>query len=184
MTVSKRTRFEVFRRDKYACRYCRSTENELTIDHVVPIALGGTDDPSNLVACCRDCNSGKSSASPDASLVSDVDEDAARWAAARARAAAKIAQSEVEAAARRRPFLDEWQGWDKSCSFLPGDWENSVDYWLRDGITMAQIIKAHDIACSARSVGSADVFRYMAGVVRNWLRDLDAATRAELEGGA
>ena len=55
MAVSKRTRFEVLRRDDYTCRYCRSTENPLTIDHVVPEALGGGNDPSNLVAACRDC---------------------------------------------------------------------------------------------------------------------------------
>lgn len=65
MAVSKRTRFEVLRRDDYTCRYCRSTENPLTIDHVVPEALGGGNDPSNLVAACRDCNAGKSSTSPD-----------------------------------------------------------------------------------------------------------------------
>lgn len=34
MAVSKRTRFEVFRRDDYTCRYCRATDNPLTIDHV------------------------------------------------------------------------------------------------------------------------------------------------------
>lgn len=32
MAVSKRTRFEVLRRDDYTCRYCRSRENALTID--------------------------------------------------------------------------------------------------------------------------------------------------------
>lgn len=30
MAVNKRTRFEVLRRDDFTCRYCRSTENELT----------------------------------------------------------------------------------------------------------------------------------------------------------
>ena len=73
MAVTKRTRFEVLRRDNYTCRYCRSTENELTIDHVVPVALGGTDDPDNLVACCRDCNAGKSSTSPGAELVANIE---------------------------------------------------------------------------------------------------------------
>ena len=40
MAVSKRTRFEVLRRDNFTCRYCRSTDNELTVDHVTPVALG------------------------------------------------------------------------------------------------------------------------------------------------
>ncbi len=63
MAVSKRTRFEVLRRDNFTCRYCRSTEGALTIDHVIPVALGGTDDPDNLVAACHDCNAGKGSIS-------------------------------------------------------------------------------------------------------------------------
>src|SRR5690606_40826449 len=51
----------------------------LTIDHVLPVALGGSDDPSNLVAACRDCNAGKSSAAPDAETVAEVEVDSARW---------------------------------------------------------------------------------------------------------
>ena len=50
MAISKRTRFEVLRRDNYTCRYCRSTESELTLDHVTPVALGGTDEITNLGA--------------------------------------------------------------------------------------------------------------------------------------
>ena len=39
MAVTKRTRYEVMRRDNFTCRYCRSTEGELTVDHVTPVAL-------------------------------------------------------------------------------------------------------------------------------------------------
>lgn len=63
MTVSKRLRFEILRRDNHACRYCGGVAPDatITVDHVVPVALGGSDDPSNLVAACKDCNAGKSS---------------------------------------------------------------------------------------------------------------------------
>ena len=57
MAVSKRVRYEVLRRDNYACRYCGATAGsgaQLVVDHVMPVSLGGTDDPTNLVACCRD----------------------------------------------------------------------------------------------------------------------------------
>lgn len=89
MAVSKRLRFEVLKRDNHACRYCGGVAPEvrLTVDHVVPKALGGTDDPSNLVAACVDCNAGKSSVPPDAPLVDDVAADTIRWAAAMERAA-------------------------------------------------------------------------------------------------
>lgn len=100
MAVSKRLRYEILRRDNHACRYCGATAPDvpLTIDHVVPTALGGSDDPSNLVAACRDCNSGKTSSSPDQPVVTDVTADQLRWAAAMKAAA------EAQAAKRDREF--------------------------------------------------------------------------------
>lgn len=57
MAVSKRTRFEVLRRDNHTCRYCgqAAPDVKLTVDHVTPVALGGTDDPANLVTACAEC---------------------------------------------------------------------------------------------------------------------------------
>lgn len=54
MAVSKRTRYEVLRRDNHTCRYCGGSAPDvrLTVDHVLPVTLGGSDDPSNLVAAC------------------------------------------------------------------------------------------------------------------------------------
>ena len=84
MAVSKRTRFEVLRRDNHTCRYCGATAPgaQITVDHVTPVALGGTDDSANLVAACRDCNAGKTSTQPDATLVADVTQADLRWSAA------------------------------------------------------------------------------------------------------
>lgn len=75
MGVSKRLRYEVFRRDGHACKYCgaRAPQVPLTIDHIVPRTLGGTDAPENLAAACFDCNAGKSSTRPDDALVLEVE---------------------------------------------------------------------------------------------------------------
>lgn len=56
-------RFDVLARDNYTCRYCgrKAPDVVLVIDHVVPFSAGGTDEPSNLVTACEECNSGKSS---------------------------------------------------------------------------------------------------------------------------
>lgn len=63
MAVSKRLRYEVLRRDSHTCRYCGASAPDvlLRVDHVTPVALGGTDTPENLVTACDPCNSGKSS---------------------------------------------------------------------------------------------------------------------------
>ena len=53
----QRTRQRIFERDGYRCRYCGGPAE--VVDHIVAIAHGGTDDDSNLVACCRDCNERK-----------------------------------------------------------------------------------------------------------------------------
>lgn len=59
--IPKRTRFEIFKRDGFKCQYCGKAAPEviLEIDHVVPVAHGGTNDITNLVTACRECNNGK-----------------------------------------------------------------------------------------------------------------------------
>lgn len=62
MSVGKRLRFEIFKRDGFTCRYCGATPmaTVLQIEHVIPKSKGGTDDPVNLVTSCQPCNAGKS----------------------------------------------------------------------------------------------------------------------------
>jgi 5-methylcytosine-specific restriction endonuclease McrA len=52
----KLTRRTIFARDDYTCQYCGYRGKDLTVDHVVPKRLGGSDDWENLVTCCRKCN--------------------------------------------------------------------------------------------------------------------------------
>ena len=77
MAVSKRTRYEVLRRDDHRCRYCGAAAPSVRIevDHVVPRHRGGTDDPWNLTASCEACNAGKSASVPSDDVVIDVRRD-------------------------------------------------------------------------------------------------------------
>ncbi len=61
MAVSVRTRFEVFKRDEFTCRYCgrKTPDVILEVDHIVPVCEGGGDDQMNLATSCWDCNRGK-----------------------------------------------------------------------------------------------------------------------------
>lgn len=54
----KDIRISVFARDEGRCRRCGSTKN-LSVDHIIPVKNGGTDDMDNLQTLCRKCNSQK-----------------------------------------------------------------------------------------------------------------------------
>ncbi len=63
VTFSRRN---VFKRDKFTCQYCGSQpgSEELTIDHVLPRAQGGTSTWTNCVLACVNCNSEKADRTP------------------------------------------------------------------------------------------------------------------------
>ena len=60
--LSKKLRFEVFKRDCFKCQYCGSTPPGiiLEVDHIVPVSKDGTNEIDNLITSCFDCNRGKS----------------------------------------------------------------------------------------------------------------------------
>lgn len=59
--ISKGTRFRIFTRDNFTCRYCgrQSDTVVLVVDHVVPVVEGGTNEDMNLATACEPCNQGK-----------------------------------------------------------------------------------------------------------------------------
>lgn len=59
--LSKKIRFEVFKRDSFTCQYCGKSAPDVVLnaDHIVPVVEGGDSGILNLVTSCFDCNSGK-----------------------------------------------------------------------------------------------------------------------------
>jgi hypothetical protein len=57
-TISKKLRFDVFKRDGFVCVYCGAHPPEalMEVDHVLPVASGGPTEITNLVTACFDCN--------------------------------------------------------------------------------------------------------------------------------
>lgn len=60
--ITKKTRFEIFKRDSFSCQYCGATPPSVTlhVDHIHPVSKGGGNENSNLVTSCSSCNVGKS----------------------------------------------------------------------------------------------------------------------------
>ncbi len=66
--LSKKTRFEVFKRDNFTCQYCgrKAPDIILECEHIHPVKHNGKSNIINLITSCRDCNRGKG-----ATLLSD-----------------------------------------------------------------------------------------------------------------
>lgn len=59
--LSKKMRFDVFKRDGFQCQYCGATPPSvvLEVDHVHPVSKGGKNRVDNLLTSCFECNRGK-----------------------------------------------------------------------------------------------------------------------------
>jgi hypothetical protein len=189
MAVSKRMRFEVLRRNGFRCHYCGAGADkaELTVDHVTPVALGGIDDPSNLVTACEPCNSGKTSTTPDAELVADVAEDAARWSAAMQQAAAAGLEEARAIEEYRAPFLDAWKRWmasgkRRTHAVLPDNWKSSMDHFRTAGLPAQMWPEIMDLAMGNRKIANVNVFRYACGIAWNKVHALQEEAQRLLNG--
>ena len=59
--IGAKLRVDILARDNYRCKKCGATQEQsrLHVDHIKPVSLGGTNDPSNLQTLCERCNLGK-----------------------------------------------------------------------------------------------------------------------------
>lgn len=63
-TIPLNVRWKILKKDNYTCVKCgqspaKNNNVELEIDHILPVAKGGTNDIENLQTLCRNCNQGK-----------------------------------------------------------------------------------------------------------------------------
>lgn len=161
MAISKRLRYEILRRDNHTCRYCGSVAPnvELRVDHVIPRALGGSDEPSNLIASCHDCNSGKTSSAPDQNVVDDANKAAMKWAAAMAQAASEMAEHSDGRTELYAAVQDAFPNfyWNR----LPKDMGTTIDQLLNVGLPAQVIVDMAKVAAGKSGVG--DRWRYFCG---------------------
>lgn len=180
MAVSKRLRYEILKRDNHTCRYCGATAPNvpLRVDHVTPVALGGSDDPTNLVTACEPCNSGKTSSTPDAAVVADVASDALRWAAAMKQAAEQLREQQRPKLAYRQTFLDAWNGWtydrkgEKKTFDLPNGWKTSLETFHQAGLAADVWPDIVEKAMTNKTVRADNLFRYCCGIAWRMVREL------------
>lgn len=184
MAVSKRLRFEILRRDDHTCLYCgaKAPVAPLRVDHVIPEALGGPTEPSNLVTACEPCNSGKSSVALDGPTVEDVRADALRMAELTRHAYAVLVQQGEDRRDYAQKFEDLWV--DLYGLTVPDDWDLTLGRWHDMGVPFDLVADAADIAWRASGVFEQNRFKYMCGVLWNQVSAVSAevSTRLALDG--
>ena len=188
--VSRRLRFEVLRRDDYACRYCgaKAPDVPLTVDHVVPVTLGGTNEPSNLVTACRDCNSGKASVAPDSPIVENVADDALRWATAMAYAATLAACKRDEMNQHIENFDtvwisyfgDEHERWD---FHRASNWRESIRRWIEAGLDLETLASLAEEILRRDNIRNTGIWRYFCGAAWRKLAEHQEMARHLIDTG-
>lgn len=159
--VSKRLRFEVFKRDDHTCQYCGRSAPEvvLQVDHIQPTSLGGENKPANLITACRDCNAGKGSSTPDAPRIEAPSVDGLRWARAIEEAAAdhrRYREAEQEAIAA---FRYHWP-----VTTCPDDHEATIRKFVRLGLDAADIVHVLEQANKRATGGLRHTWLYFCKV--------------------
>lgn len=188
--ISRRIRFEILRRDGHTCRYCgaQAPDVPLTVDHVIPRALGGSDDTTNLVTACRDCNYGKGSTSPDEHIVADVDAASLLFAKAMERAAA-IRHAELAGLGEMvDKFDDAWRKWfwkdyeEKHEIERDKGWRDSIVRFIENGLSVDDLLHFMHIAMNSK-VRHDGTWRYFCGCCWKELANRQELARRLIEEG-
>jgi hypothetical protein len=167
--LSKRVRFEVFKRDGFTCQYCGAHPPSvvLHVDHIDAVANGGQNDMDNLLTSCEACNLGKG-----ARALTAVPESLADKAARIAEAEEQLAgYSAVMQARRERIEADVWD----VVEALTGEREIRRDQYASvkhfvERLGLHECLEAAEIA-SARIGYARKRFLYFCGICWKKIRD-------------
>jgi len=169
MALSVRTRFEVFKRDDFTCRYCggKSPTVVLEVDHIVPKAEGGSDDLMNLATSCWACNSGKSCVPLSQVMTGEDPHDRAVLIMEAER---QLREYNAVLEARGERILVQYE--DLEAFWLDcagwGNLSGQSATWLRRALETYPAERIRDamrIAVNSRKTSS---FAYVSGVLKNW----------------
>lgn len=174
--ISKKVRFEVFKRDGFTCQYCGRTPPQavLEVDHIVPVCDGGDNDADNLVCSCFECNRGKGGRSLEA-VPETLSEKAERVREVEDQLSAYRAVMD----ARKERLEDE--SWEVAEIMQPGCSEDGYSVSQRESIKrfleklpFSEVQEAAEIAVGKMPYSENKAFKYFCGICWNKLRSDDA----------
>jgi hypothetical protein len=171
--IGTRTRFDVFKRDGFACQYCGAVPPKalLEIDHIIPVCEGGNNDDANLVTACFECNRGKAGISLSV-IPKSLSEKAA-----------EIREREQQIAAYRETAqkrIDriEDDAWLVAETLIPGSAESGISRdWFRgiklfnEKLPIDFVLNAAELATSRFPSANRKCFLYFCGICWNKIRE-------------
>lgn len=170
--ISKKLRFDVFKRDAFTCQYCGAHPPQavLHVDHIVPVAEGGPTDIDNLATSCESCNLGKG-----ARLLSSVPQSLAEKAVEVSEREEQLrGYHEIIETKRRRleqecwKIVDELMGGPQESA--PKDWMLSIRRFI-ESLGVHSVFEAAEIANAKGPYDDNKRFRYFCGICWNRIRD-------------
>lgn len=176
-SLSKKLRFDVFKRDGFQCIYCGATPPSvlLHVDHITPVVAGGGNEIDNLVTACQPCNLGKS-----ATLLSVVPKSLKEKAtdAQELEDQLKGYQS-VLAAVRDRIEGDAWQVahvfnglFDPGCKTFDRAWFMSIKRFI-ERLGLHETVVAMEIATTKKAYSRTQCFKYFCGICWSKIKGAD-----------
>lgn len=175
--ISKKARFEIFKRDGFVCQYCGAhpPETVLHVDHIIPVAEGGDNDQDNLITSCEACNLGKGARS-----LADIPKSLKDKATDIAEKEAQL-RGYQEIMESRRNRIDE-EAWRVAELLEPGcssrginrDRIQSIRQFV-EKLGVHEVLDAADIARAKLIYSDYKQFRYFCGVCWNKIRSGDGA---------
>ena len=174
-STGKKLRFEIFKRDGFRCVYCGCTpvQTVLRIDHVIPVAGGGSNKPENLVTSCHDCNAGKGAVALDKKLPKPMLAEADHDHVDQIREFLKV-QKEI-ADARRAVATEIWRHWESVVGGMTEDMFNRLigltQEWPYDKLIEAINITARKLGATNAEFSpykASGQAKYFHGILRKW----------------
>ena len=170
--ISKKQRFDVFKRDGFECQYCGAKPPGalLHVDHIVPVVDGGGNNADNLITACQACNLGKGATSLD-SIPKSLKEKAAEVSERESQIAA---YSKVMQEQRERRENDTWEVCEIWMRHFGKDSINkgyfaSVGQFV-DQLGVAICQDAMDLAVARVPHNQSRAFSYFCGICWNKIR--------------